>query len=128
MNKIHVSARLPAISAADLAELKKLAAQALTLTAQEPGNLQYDCRYYSYFSREGRRELHHGPVPARERRWCTDASALAAPLGPFRPFLEGNALFGIGTAIAPAGARLRVGDLITVTSTQPPVLSMASSD
>lgn len=61
----------------------------------------------------------------RACRWCTDASALSAPFGAFRPFLEGNALFGIGTAIAPAGARLHVGDLVTVTSTQLPVLSMA---
>ena len=61
----------------------------------------------------------------RAHRWCTDASALTDTYLPFRPFLEGNALFGIGTAIAPAGARLHVGDVVTVTSTHTPVLSMA---
>lgn len=61
----------------------------------------------------------------RAHRWCTDASTMSEPFAPFRPFLEGNALFGIGTAIAPAGARLHVGDVVTVTSTHTPVLSMA---
>ena len=58
----------------------------------------------------------------RAHRWCTDASALNDP---FRPFLEGNALFGIGTAIAPAGVQLHVGDHVKVNATQTPVLSMA---
>ena len=44
---------------------------------------------------------------------------------PFRPFLEGNALFGVGTAIAPVGIRLHVGDVVTLTSTKAPVLEMA---
>ena len=61
----------------------------------------------------------------RAHRWCTDASALNDPFRPFRPFLEGNALFGIGTAIAPAGVQLHVGDHVKVTATQTPVLSMA---
>ena len=61
----------------------------------------------------------------RAHRWCTDASALTDTYLPFRPFLEGNALFGVGTAIAPVGIRLHVGDVVTLTSTKAPVLEMA---
>jgi MOSC domain-containing protein len=57
----------------------------------------------------------------RSQRWCTEAPTVSAP---FRSIVEGSGLFGIGCAIGPVGATIRVGDELTVITTAPPVLSM----
>jgi quinol monooxygenase YgiN len=42
MNRIHVNAKFAHVSSSDLAEFKKVAAQALETAKREPGVLQYD--------------------------------------------------------------------------------------
>jgi hypothetical protein len=67
-------------------------------------------------------DRHREPAKVLKRhRWCTEAPTIA---GGFRRIVEGNALFGIGCAIGPPGATLRVGDEVAVTTTAPPVLAM----
>jgi hypothetical protein len=66
-------------------------------------------------------DRHREPaVVLRQHRWCTDAPVA----GPFRSVLEGNGLFGMACSIGPAGATIRIGDDVEVTSTAPPVLAM----
>lgn len=62
-------------------------------------------------------------VVLRAHRWCDDASATYPDRPGMRKMLEGNALFGVACSIDPAGAVVRVGDTVTVSSTRPPVLA-----
>ena len=55
----------------------------------------------------------------RRHRWCSDARLAPEAL---RPLLEGNALFGIGCSIEPAGATLAVGDEVQVHQRGEPVI------
>jgi uncharacterized protein YcbX len=57
----------------------------------------------------------------RSHRWCTKAPTVSAP---FRGILEGSGLFGIGCAVGPVGATIRLGDEVTVATTAPPVMAM----
>ena len=57
----------------------------------------------------------------RRHRWCTDAPTLT---GRFREIIQGNGLFGIGCSIEPAGATIRIGDDVRVTTTAAAVLPM----
>ena len=57
----------------------------------------------------------------RRHRWCTEAPTVT---GPFRAILEGNGLFGVGCAVGPIGATIRIGDDVTVVAAAAPVLSM----
>jgi hypothetical protein len=67
-------------------------------------------------------DRHREPAKVLKRhRWCADAPTIE---GGFRTIVEGNALFGIGCAIGPPGATLRLGDELTITTTAPPVLAM----
>jgi uncharacterized protein YcbX len=59
---------------------------------------------------DGSRHKEPGRV-LRRHRWCSGAGAAPKAL---RPLLEGNALFGIGCSIEPAGATLAVGDEVQV--------------
>jgi hypothetical protein len=69
-------------------------------------------------------DRHREPARVLKRhRWCTEAPTFA---GGFRRILEGSALFGIGCAISPPGATVRVGDEVTITATAPPVLAAPS--
>jgi len=66
-----------------------------------------------------------GSEPARvlkEHRWLTDASDWDH-LPVIRKVLENNAVFGMGCEIGPIGSRVRVGDAVTVTETQKPLLA-----
>lgn len=50
----------------------------------------------------------------RKHRWCTDAAAVGDAL---RPLFEGNALFGLGCSVEPAGTEIAVGDELRVDET-----------
>lgn len=55
----------------------------------------------------------------KAHRWCSDAPTLD---GIYRPMVENNALFGLGSGIGPEGAVIAVGDRVTVAETQEPLI------
>lgn len=55
----------------------------------------------------------------RATRWCSDAEAVGDAL---RPLFQGNALFGIGCSIQPAGTVIAVGDEVAVHETGDPII------
>ncbi len=57
-------------------------------------------------------------VVLKAHRWC-DSTSLE---GTLKRLVEGNALFGVSSAIGPEDAELRVGDQLTVTATKDPLL------
>lgn len=65
-------------------------------------------------------ERHREPALAlRAHRWCTEAPSL--PEG-WRPFFQGQGLFGLGATIAEPGTIVRVGDVLDVHTTAAPLL------
>jgi len=65
-------------------------------------------------------ERHKEPAVAlRAHRWCESAPDMPKGL---RAALEGNALFGISCAVAPAGSTVSIGDPVEVIATAPPVI------
>lgn len=68
-------------------------------------------------------ERHKEPAKVlKKHRWCTSAPSIP---GDFRAIVEGNGLFGMACTIGPIGARITVGDQVTVVSSRAPVLEMA---
>ncbi len=55
----------------------------------------------------------------KAHRWCTSAPTLNSQ---FASITENHALFGIGSAIEPSGAVIRVGDPVTVSDHQVPLI------
>lgn len=56
----------------------------------------------------------HHTEPAKvlkKHRWCSDAASAGDAL---RPLFEGNALFGVGCSVHPAGAVIAIGDEVDV--------------
>ena len=59
-------------------------------------------------------------VVLRAHRWCSEAPTLE---GNWKTMTEGNALFGMGCRVAPAGSTIKVGDLVEVQTFQDPILA-----
>jgi uncharacterized protein YcbX len=65
-------------------------------------------------------ERHREPARVLRRlRWCADAADLVDVPEVATMILAGNALFGLGCAAGPVGARVRVGDTLEAVSTGP---------
>lgn len=56
----------------------------------------------------------------KTHRWCTEAPGLDAV---FKSVVENNALFGLGAGVGPEGTVIAVGDRLTVTESQDPLIS-----
>ncbi len=61
----------------------------------------------------------------KAHRWCTSAPTLNSQ---FAAITENHALFGIGSAIHPAGAFINVGDPVTVSEYQAPLIERPADD
>lgn len=57
----------------------------------------------------------------KAHRWCTSAPSLASQ---FAAITENQALFGIGSAIHPAGAVISIGDPVSVSDHQVPLIGL----
>ncbi|MEL7156219.1 MAG: MOSC N-terminal beta barrel domain-containing protein [Actinomycetota bacterium] len=92
-----------------------------------PAELRYGmawprCAIPQVDQNSGERHKEPARVLAAHRK-VTDASVLSDDL---RRIVEGSAVFGVGCAIGPVGSEIAVGDAVTVTESQTPLLAPPS--